>query len=139
MDSSRFEPTKKLHSGLYPVNRMSNQLNKISPLSFFSWQLNAKKRFSISSIVFPQSSWEAVAHLKKKPKVVFFKGGHPSYDDYGKTIEDIEKCFFAFNCQLKKLNVEILWSWFDIRFTGYKPESNFLVGSNLGGPRFFFS
>jgi hypothetical protein len=43
---SRFEPTKKLHSGLYPVNRMSNQLNKISPLSFFSRQLNANKRFS---------------------------------------------------------------------------------------------
>jgi hypothetical protein len=24
--SSRFEPTKKLHSGLYPVNRMLNHL-----------------------------------------------------------------------------------------------------------------
>jgi hypothetical protein len=44
LGSSRFEPTKKLHSGLYPVNRMSNQLNKIS-LSFFSWQLNAKNVF----------------------------------------------------------------------------------------------
>jgi hypothetical protein len=32
---------------------MSNQLNKISPLSFFSWQLNAKNRFSISPMVFP--------------------------------------------------------------------------------------
>jgi hypothetical protein len=39
---SRFEPTKKLNSGLYPVNRMSNQFNKISLLSFFSWQLDAK-------------------------------------------------------------------------------------------------
>ena len=34
----------------------------------------------------------------------FFKGGHPSHDDYGKTIDDVEKRFFAFNCQLKKLN-----------------------------------
>ena len=25
---SRFEPTKKLNSGVYPMNRMSNQLNK---------------------------------------------------------------------------------------------------------------
>jgi hypothetical protein len=32
---------------------MWNQLNKISPLSFFSWQLNIKKRFSITSMVFP--------------------------------------------------------------------------------------
>jgi hypothetical protein len=56
LGSSRFEPTKKLYFGLYPVNRMSNQLNKISRLSFFSWQLNAKKRFSISPMVFPLSS-----------------------------------------------------------------------------------
>ena len=42
---SRFEPSRKLHSGLYSVNRMSNQLNKISLLSIFSWQLNAKKTF----------------------------------------------------------------------------------------------
>ena len=46
--------------------------------------------------------------FEKIAKVVFFKGGHPSHDYHGKTIADIEKCFFAFNCQLKKLNVEIL-------------------------------
>jgi hypothetical protein len=34
----------------------------------------------------------------------FFLGGHPSHEDYGKTKDDIEKKFFAFNCQLKKLN-----------------------------------
>jgi hypothetical protein len=39
--------------------------------------------------------------------------------------------FFAFNCQLKKLNGEILSSWFDIRFTGCESECNFLIGSNL--------
>ena len=44
---------QKLLSGLYPVNRMSNQLHKISTLSFFSWQLNAKNRFSIAFTVFP--------------------------------------------------------------------------------------
>ena len=43
-------------------------------------------------------------------KVVFFKEATPSHDDYGKTIVDIEKRFFAFNCQLKKLNGEILLS-----------------------------
>jgi hypothetical protein len=31
------------------------------------------------------------------------KGRHRSHDDYGKTIGDIEKRFFAFNCQQKKL------------------------------------
>ena len=77
--------------------------------------------------------------LKKIPwGSFFFKGTTPIQDDYGKFICDIEKRFFAFNCQLKKLNREILLSWFDIRFTGYKPECNFLVGSNLGGPKFFF-
>jgi hypothetical protein len=44
-DPSRFEPTNKLYSGLFPVIRMSNQLNKISLWRFFGWQLNAKKRF----------------------------------------------------------------------------------------------
>jgi hypothetical protein len=43
-------------------------------------------------------------------KVVFFKGTTPIHDDYGKIIADIEKRFFAFNCQLKKLNGEILLS-----------------------------
>jgi hypothetical protein len=39
-------------------------------------------------------------YLNKVPKGSFlFKGGHPSHDDYGKTIDDIEKRFFAFNCQ----------------------------------------
>jgi hypothetical protein len=33
------------------VNRLSDKKGKISPLSFFSWQLNAKTRFSISSMV----------------------------------------------------------------------------------------
>jgi hypothetical protein len=35
------------------VNRLSDKKGKISSLSFFSWQLNAKKHFSISSMVFP--------------------------------------------------------------------------------------
>jgi hypothetical protein len=48
-------------------------------------QLTAKNRFSISPMVFPQSSW------------------------VGKNIDDIEKRFFAFNCQLKKLNKEVLF------------------------------
>ena len=34
----------------------------------------------------------------------FFKGCHVSDDDYGTTIDDIEKRLFAFNCQQKKLN-----------------------------------
>ena len=33
-----------------------------------------------------------------------------THDDYEKTIGDIEKRFFAINCQLKKLNGEILLS-----------------------------
>ena len=37
----------------------------------------------------------------------FFKGATPIYDDHGKTIGDIEKRFFAFNCRQKKLNGEI--------------------------------
>ena len=77
--------------------------------------------------------------LSNLSKVLFFRLAHPSHGDYEKTIGDIEKRFFAFNCQLKNLNREILLSWFDIRFTGYKPEFNFLVGSNLDGPKFFFS
>jgi hypothetical protein len=40
-------------------------------------------------------------------KVVVFKSTHPSHADYGKTIGDIDKRFFAFNCQLNKLNKEI--------------------------------
>jgi hypothetical protein len=43
-------------------------------------------------------------------KVVFFRTTTPSHDDYEKTICDIEKRFFAFNYQLKKLNGEILLS-----------------------------
>jgi hypothetical protein len=39
-------------------------------------------------------------------KVIFFRWATPSHDDCGKTIDDIEKRFFAFNCQLKKLNRE---------------------------------
>jgi hypothetical protein len=96
------------------------------------------------------STWCPVRRFKKpvknywpktviwSPSVFFFRSTHPSHDDYGKTIGDIEKRFFAFTCQLKKLNGEILLSWFDIRFTGYKPEFNFLVGSNLGGPKISF-
>jgi hypothetical protein len=56
----------------------------------------------------------------------------------GKIIDDIEKRFLAFNCRLKKLNREILLSCFDIRFTGYKPECNFLVGSNLDGTKIYY-
>ena len=37
---------------------------------------------------------------------IFFKATTPTHD--GKTIGDIEKRFFAFNCQLKKPNGEIL-------------------------------
>ena len=40
-------------------------------------------------------------------KVVFFKEHHPSHDNYGKTIDDTEKRFLAFNCQEKKLNREV--------------------------------
>jgi hypothetical protein len=54
-------------------------------------------------------------------------------------LEMIEKVFFAFTWLLKKLNGGILFIRFDIWFTGYKPEFNFLVGSNLGGPKNFFS
>ena len=57
------ENTYIINLGL-PVN-LVRWKRKISPLSFFSWQLNAKNRFSISSLVFPQSSWEGVTHLKK--------------------------------------------------------------------------
>ena len=32
----------------------------------------------------------------------FFRWATPFNDDYGKTIDDIEKRSFAFNCQLKK-------------------------------------
>jgi hypothetical protein len=35
------------------VNRLSDKKGKISLLSLFSWQLNAKNRFSISPMVFP--------------------------------------------------------------------------------------
>jgi hypothetical protein len=48
----------------------------------------------------------------------FLRLTHPSHDDYGKTKGDIEKCFFAFNCQLKKLNGEIFVFLSDNRFTG---------------------
>jgi hypothetical protein len=50
---SRFEPTEKFHSGLYSVNRMSNELINISILSVFSWQLMQKtvSRYSITVIV----------------------------------------------------------------------------------------
>jgi hypothetical protein len=44
---------------------------------------------------------------------IFFKGSHPSHDDNGKTVKTIEKLFFAFDCQLKKLNGE-----FFFRITG---------------------
>ena len=33
--------------------------------------------------------------------VIFFKGSYPSHDDNGKTIDNIEKRFFAFNYQQK--------------------------------------
>jgi hypothetical protein len=36
----------------------------------------------------------------------FLKGRHSSHDDYGKTVDDIEKRFFACNCQQKNLNRE---------------------------------
>jgi hypothetical protein len=35
---------------------------------------------------------------------VVFEGTAPTDDDYGNTIGDIAERFFAFNCQLKKLN-----------------------------------
>jgi hypothetical protein len=47
-------------------------------------------------------------NFQKRPLGYFlFKATTPSHDDYGKTISDIEKRVFAFNCQLKKLNGEI--------------------------------
>jgi hypothetical protein len=48
----------------------------------------------------------------------FFRWAHPSHDDYGKTIGDIEQRFFAFNCQLKKLNGETFSFSSDYQFTG---------------------
>ena len=43
-------------------------------------------------------------------KVIFIlRLTHPSDYDYRKTIGDIEKRFFAFNCKLKKLNGEIFF------------------------------
>ena len=66
----------------------------------------------------------------------FLGGSHPSHDDYGKTIDNIEKRFFAFKCQLKKLSGEIIkLIWHQVH--RIKPECNFLVGSNLDGPIFF--
>jgi hypothetical protein len=55
-------------------------------------------------------------------KVVFFIGHHHSHDDYEKTIYDIEKCLFAFNCQLKKLNGE----FFVFHRTTGSPEINYI-------------
>ena len=45
--------------------------------------------------------------VKFLAKGSFLKGCHPSYDYLGKAIDDIEKGFFAFNCQLKKLIGEL--------------------------------
>jgi hypothetical protein len=47
MDTPRFELTKN-YIPVYIRNRMSDKINKITPLGFFSWKLNAKTRFSIS-------------------------------------------------------------------------------------------
>jgi hypothetical protein len=76
--------------------------------------------------VFPWSSWEGLAITEKLWRL---RKNHRWYR---------ETFFFAFNCQLKMLNSEILLSWFDIRFTEYKPECNFLEGSNLDRPKYFF-
>jgi hypothetical protein len=55
----------------------------------------------------------------KLPKGNFlFRTTTPCHDDYGKTIGDIEKQFFAFNCELKKLNGKICPFSSDYRFTG---------------------
>jgi hypothetical protein len=48
---------------------------------------------------------------------------HPTHDDYGKTIGDIVKRFFAFNCQLKKLNGESLSYLSDYRFFSSRNSS----------------
>jgi hypothetical protein len=40
----------------------------------------------------------------------FFRTTIPTHDDYEKTIGDIEKQFFAFSCQLKKLNADFFWT-----------------------------
>ena len=53
---------------------------------------------------------------KKLISALIFKSKwcHPSPDDYAETIYDIEKQFFAFNCQQKNLIREILIIWFAI-------------------------
>jgi hypothetical protein len=55
---------------------------------------------------------------------VFFRWATPSHDDYGKTIGDIRKRFFAFNCQLKKFNGEFFY--FSSDLTG-SPETEDLL------------
>ena len=56
--------------GDLPLTRVSsNQKQPISPFRFFSWQLNAKKRFSI---LYCLGSF-------------FFKGITPTHDNYEKT------------------------------------------------------
>ena len=49
---------------------------------------------------------DPVFQITKVPKVIFLRWAHPSHDDYGETISDIEKLFFGFNCPLKKLNYD---------------------------------
>ena len=55
-------------------------------------------------------------NFKKATLGSFFRSTHPSHDDYEKTIGNIDKRFFAFNCQLKKLNGEIFIFFSDYRF-----------------------
>jgi hypothetical protein len=59
------------------------------PVNWNHFQINKNEKIFLSS------------------KVVFLEAimvHHPSHDDYGKTIDDIEKRFFAINCQQKNLN-----------------------------------
>jgi hypothetical protein len=75
--------------------------NKNFGLSFFSFQMNAKNRFVIS---------HTVRLFISNGSRYFFLGQPPLVMTITEIIGDIEKQFFAFNCQLKKLNGEILLS-----------------------------
>jgi hypothetical protein len=78
-----------------------------------------KKPFLDCIHVFPVIVMRRVAAFRKKTTEGSFFRATTLIDDYGKTIGDIEKRFFAFNCQLKKLKIKkfCLFSS-DYRFTG---------------------
>jgi hypothetical protein len=51
------------------------------------------------------------------------------HDDYGKTIDDIEKRFLAFNCKLKKLNGDFFLFY---RTTGSPVTGDLSITGALG-------